>query len=108
MKREKKFAIVLVTTPDLKVARKLAKVILTSRLAACASLVPKIESHYWWQGKLETSAEVLMILKTTRSRLKKLENCVLENHPYDTPEFLAFSVVAGNKKYLDWMARSVG
>ena len=97
----------LVTAPDLKVARKLAKIILNSRLAACANLLPKIESHYWWQGKLETSAEVLMILKTSRSRLKKLEKCVLENHPYDTPEFIVLKLDSGTKRYLDWIDDSV-
>lgn len=99
--------IALVTAPDLKVARKLAKIILQSRLAACANLVPKIESHYWWQGKLQHSAEVLMILKTTAPRIRALEKCVLENHPYDTPEFIVLPIAAGNKKYLDWISDSV-
>lgn len=101
------FVIALVTAPDLKVARKLSKIILTSRLAACANLVPKIESHYWWKGKLETADEVLMILKTTRSRLRKLEKCVLENHPYDTPEFSVLKLDGGTKRYLEWIGDSV-
>jgi uncharacterized protein involved in tolerance to divalent cations len=64
MKPAAKFAIVLVTAPDLKTARALAKAALSARLIACANLVPKIESHYRWQGKIESSAEVLLILKT--------------------------------------------
>jgi periplasmic divalent cation tolerance protein len=99
--------VALVTTPDLKTARKLAKIILRSRLAACANLVPKIESHYWWNGKLEKSAEVLMILKTTCARLPELQKAVLENHPYVTPEFIVLPIVSGSKKYLDWVAESV-
>lgn len=101
------FLIALVTAPNLKAARKLAKIILQSHLAACANLVPKIESHYWWNGKLEESAEVLMILKTTQAHLAKLEKCVLENHPYDTPEFVVLQIASANKNYLDWILDSV-
>ena len=104
MKSAAKFAIVLVTAPDLKIARALAKAALQARLIACANLVPKIESHYWWQGKIESSAEVLLVLKTQKSRLAALEKLVLAQHPYDTPEFLVLPLVAGSKKYLDWLA----
>ena len=67
MKAARNFAIVLVTAPDLKTARALARAALGARLAACANLVPKLESHYWWQGKLERSNEALILFKTTRS-----------------------------------------
>jgi len=101
-----KFAVVLVTAPDLKTARALAKSALQAQLIACANLVPKIESHYRWQGKLETSAEVLLILKTTNSKLPALEKLILARHPYDTPEFVVLPIAAGNKKYLAWLAAS--
>ena len=104
MKSAAKFAIVLVTAPDLKIARALAKAALQAKLIACANLVPKIESHYWWQGKIESSAEVLLVLKTQKSRLAALEKLVLAQHPYDTPEFLVLPLVAGSEKYLDWLA----
>ncbi|HAO79834.1 MAG TPA: divalent-cation tolerance protein CutA [Verrucomicrobia subdivision 3 bacterium] len=104
MKPAAKFAIVLVTAPDLKIARALAKAALQAKLIACANLVPKIESHYWWQEKIESSAEVLLILKTQKSRLAALEKLVLAQHPYDTPEFLVLPLVAGSKKYLAWLA----
>ena len=98
------YSVVLVTAPDLKMARALAKSALSARLIACANLVPKIESHYRWQGKIESGAEVLLILKTQKSKLAALEKLVLAKHPYDTPEFLVLPVSAGNKKYLDWLA----
>ena len=107
MKPATKFAIVLVTAPDLKMARALAKAALSARLIACANLVPKIESHYRWQGKIESGAEVLLILKTQKSKLAALEKLVLAKHPYDTPEFLVLPVSAGGKKYLDWLAGSL-
>jgi periplasmic divalent cation tolerance protein len=106
MKSATSFAIALVTAPDLKTARALAKAALSARLIACANLVPKIESHYWWQGKIESGAEVLLILKTQKSKLAALEKLVLARHPYDTPEFLVLPVSAGNKKYLGWLAAS--
>ena len=101
------FRVVLVTAPDLKTARVLAKTALTAKLVACANLVPKIESHYWWQGKLEASAEVLIVFKTTRAKLAALEKLVVSKHPYDTPEFIALPLTEGNAKYLDWLAASV-
>ncbi|HEY1716686.1 MAG TPA: divalent-cation tolerance protein CutA [Verrucomicrobiae bacterium] len=107
MKPAAKFSIVLVTAPDLKTARALAKAALQARLIACANLIPKIESHYRWQGKIESSAEVLIILKTQKSKLPALEKLILANHPYATPEFLVLPLSAGNKKYLDWLAASL-
>jgi periplasmic divalent cation tolerance protein len=104
MKPATKFAIVLVTTPNLKTARALAKSALQARLIACANLVSKIESHYWWQEKIESGTEVLLILKTQKSKLSALEKLILAKHPYDTPEFLVLPLSAGNKRYLDWLA----
>ena len=107
MKSATKFAIVLVTAPDLKTGRALAKAALKARLIACANLVPKIESHYWWRGKIELDAEVLLILKTRKTKLAALEKLVLAQHPYDTPEFLVLPLSAGNEKYLGWLATVV-
>ena len=106
MKSAAKFSIVLVTAPDLKTARALVKAALSARLIACANLIPKIESHYWWQGKIESGAEVLLVLKTQKSKLAALEKLILARHPYDTPEFLVLPLSAGNKKYLDWLAQN--
>ena len=98
---------VLVTAPKLITARVLAKTALKARLVACANLIPRIESHYWWQGKIESSAEVLIIFKTTQSKLKVLEKLIIAKHPYDTPEFVVLPITAGNKRYLDWVSASV-
>jgi periplasmic divalent cation tolerance protein len=103
MKPAARFALVLVTAPDLKTARALARAALSARLIACANLVPKIESHYWWQGKIESGTEVLLVLKTQKSRLAALEKLILAQHPYDTPEFLVLPVSTGSQKYLGWL-----
>lgn len=100
------FNIVLVTAPDLKTARRLARAALTARLIACANLIPKIESHYRWQGKLEQSAEVLMVMKTTRARVAALEKLIVDRHPYDTPEFVVLPLSGGARKYLAWLDAS--
>ena len=98
------FAVVLVTAPDMALARLLAKAALEAKLAACANIVPAVESHYWWKGKLESSDEVLLIFKTRQQLLPKLERAVREIHPYDTPEFVALPLTAGSRKYLAWLA----
>jgi len=95
-----------VTAPDMRVARKLAGAALKARLVACANLAPGIESHYWWEGKIEMGTEVLMILKTKTERLATLEKLIIAKHPYDTPEFLVLSLSRGNKRYLDWIEKS--
>lgn len=100
------FKIVLVTTPDLKTARRLARAALAARLIACANLIPKVESHYRWQGKLERSAEVLMVMKTTLARVAALEKLILAKHPYDTPEFVVLKLAGGAKRYLAWLSES--
>jgi periplasmic divalent cation tolerance protein len=102
-----RFAVVLVTAPDLRAARKLARAALQARLIACANLVPRIESHYWWQGKIQSGDEILLILKTTKSRLSALEKLIISKHPYDTPEFLVLEVKAGNRRYLAWLEASL-
>ena len=107
MMAAKSYSVVLVTAPDLKTARRLAKAALTKRLVACANLIPKLESHYWWRGKIETGAEVLMLLKTAGSKLAAVEKLVLAEHPYDTPEFIVIPISRGSKRYLDWIAQSV-
>src|SRR6185369_15257012 len=107
MKSAAKFSIVLVTAPNLKTARTLSQGALAQRLVACANLVPRIESHYWWQGKIESGVEVLIVFKTTRTKLRALEKFIIANHPYDTPEFLALSISAGTDRYLDWLLASV-
>jgi len=107
MKTADAFSLVLVTAPDLKTARSLARLALTARLIACANLVPKIESHYWWQGKIESGREVLLILKTQKSKLAALEKLILAAHPCETPEFVALPMAKGSHAYLQWLTEAM-
>jgi periplasmic divalent cation tolerance protein len=99
--------IALVSVPDVKTGRQLAQAALENRLAACANILPKLESHYWWQGKLESSPECLILFKTTSQKLAALEDLILDQHPYDTPEFVVIPILAGSSAYLNWLTASV-
>lgn len=106
MSSSKQGLVVLVTAPDRPTARRLAKAALRSKLAACANLMPGLESHYWWEGKIEHSAEVLILFKTTRRNQRALEQLVLKEHPYDTPEFVVLNIERANRRYLAWWLES--
>jgi periplasmic divalent cation tolerance protein len=106
MKSRTGFYVVLVTAPDLETARALAKAALELRLAACANIIPNLESHYWWDGKLDSSSELLLLFKTEGKCLAALERTILGKHPYDTPEFIALPIVSGTEKYLKWLGES--
>lgn len=107
MKRKPEFVAVLVTAPDLKTARKLARAALAARLIACANLMPRVESHYWWEGKIAAAKEVMLLMKTTAARLAALEKLIVARHPYDTPELVALPIARGNRRYLDWVREAV-
>jgi periplasmic divalent cation tolerance protein len=100
------FRVVLVTAPDRDSARRLAFEALQARLVACANLIPGVESHFWWQGKIDTSEEVIIVFKTTVGCLEALEKTILAHHPYDVPEFIVLRILRGNKKYLKWIDES--
>ncbi|RME90991.1 MAG: divalent-cation tolerance protein CutA [Verrucomicrobia bacterium] len=101
------FCVVLVTAPNLDAARLLARKAVEGRLAACVNIVPAIESHYWWEGKVHHDPESLLLIKTTRDRLAALEEVLLAAHPYDTPEIVALPMAEGTPRYLAWLADSV-
>jgi periplasmic divalent cation tolerance protein len=107
VKKSNQVRIILVTAPNKKVARKLARTALESRLIACANLIPALESHYWWEDKIESGSEVLLLLKTTARNLSALEKLILESHPYDTAEFVAIRPDSVTPRYLQWWLDSV-
>ena len=107
MKAARNVRLVLVTAPDRKTARALARVALASHLVACANLIPGIESHYWWKRKLERSREILILFKTTRNKIAALEKLVLKHHPYDTAEFISLPLDSSTPRYLEWLVASV-
>ncbi len=107
MKPPEKIVLVLVTAPSTKAGRAIARAALENRLVACVNIIPRLESHYWWQGKIEFGNEVLLVLKTTIRKLAALERVVLANHPYETPEFVAVPIAKINKRYATWLVESI-
>ena len=99
--------VVLVTCPTRALARRLARTLVTRRLAACVNVVPGVESTFQWQGKIDRCREVLLIIKTTPPRLAALRRAVLSLHPYDVPEVIALPLVDGHPPYLAWVRRAV-
>ena len=98
--------IVLVTAKDNKEAAKIAQDLLTSRLIACANIVGGVQSLFWWQGKIDASKEVLLILKTKKVLFKKVEARVKSLHSYQNPEIVALPIIAGSDDYLKWINSS--
>lgn len=101
------FSICLVTAPGLEEARELARRALEARLCACVNLVPSIESHYWWEGQIETSQEVLLIFKTRSEGVAAMVEAIRGWHSYAVPEVISLSVEGGNPDYLGWLAAEV-
>lgn len=100
------YSVIYVTSPSAEVSQKLATGLLESKLVACVNVVPGVTSHYWWQGKIESSTEQLLMLKTRSSLFPLVADFVKQNHPYETPEIVQLPIEQGNKAYLDWISTS--
>jgi periplasmic divalent cation tolerance protein len=100
--------IVLTTAGSPGEASRIGRTLVAERLAACATLIPAVESIYEWQGKTEMATETLLLLKTDAERIPALESRLHALHSYDTPEFLVIDVAAGSAKYLEWMQSVMG
>ena len=99
---------VLVTCGSRAEAQRIAREIVSQRLAACANLLETpVQSVYRWKGKIEKAREFLLLIKTSGRRLPALEAEVRRLHSYDVPEFIALPIVAGSRKYLAWLADCV-
>lgn len=93
----------LCTCPDKEVAEKLACMLIEENLAACVNLLPGIESVYRWDGNIERSQEVLLLIKSSRELFPSLEAFIKEKHPYDVPELIALKAKEVSEHYLAWM-----
>ena len=96
--------VVLVTAPGRDVALDLARALVRERLVACVNVVPGVTSVYQWEGAVEESEEVLLVVKTTAGRLAELERRVIELHPYDVPEFVALAPEHVEPRYARWLS----
>jgi periplasmic divalent cation tolerance protein len=100
--------IVLCTCGSEGEAVKIARYLVEHQLAACANIVPHIQSIYRWQGKVESSHEWLLLIKTTAEKFDSVRDVIREQHSYDLPECAAIAIEDGSAEYLDWIGDSVG
>lgn len=99
--------IVLSTAGSEEEARKIARYLVERQVAACVNIVPRIESIYRWQGKIESSREWLLLIKTTAANFSQVRDAIGDLHSYDVPECIALSIEDGSADYLRWIEESV-
>ncbi len=97
------YSLALVSCPDVDTAATIGRTVVKERLAACATVIPGVESIYWWEEKVKESREALLLLKTRSSLFKRLEKVIAANHPYSVPEILSFKIEEGYTPYLKWI-----
>lgn len=101
--RNQACSVIYVTCPSTEEARKIGYALVEQKLAACANVLPGMESCYRWQGKIETANEAILILKTGKGRVAEVVARVGELHSYSVPCVVELPVLSGNPAYLDWI-----
>jgi periplasmic divalent cation tolerance protein len=95
--------VILVTVANQEEAVRIGEGVVKAKLAACANIIPRIQSIYRWKGKVVKSQEFLLILKSSKARYSELEKAIKTMHTYETPEIIAWPVKKGLDGYLRWV-----
>ena len=95
------------TAPNLNEGKKIARIIVENKIAACVNIIPSMHSIYRWKGNIEEDAECLLIIKTTNKRSDKLVELIKKLHPYEVPECVGFKIEKGMQEYLDWIVKEI-
>ena len=104
---EHSYLIIFITTPTPEEAQRIAKVLLEQKRVACVNIVSGVSSLFWWQGRIDSAQENLLIAKTEPSQLTELVALVKELHSYDVPEVIAIPIIGGNQDYLQWLGNEM-
>ena len=96
----------LSTFPDAETARRISNQLVTERVAACANILPSVESIYRWKEKVETANETLVFFKLSQDRQAAFQEKLRSLHPYEVPELIFVQVADGLPEYLRWVAES--
>jgi periplasmic divalent cation tolerance protein len=99
--------VILITCVNKAEANRISKRLIRQRLIACVNLVEKIKSVFWWQERIDSATEVLLIAKSKKSLIRKIVKQVKSLHSYKVPEVIAFPIIAGNKDYINWINESI-
>lgn len=99
--------VIFITAGTDEEAHRIANMLLNQRKAACVNILPKIRSLFWWQDKLDSAQESLLMVKTRVSLLNEIVRLVKEIHSYDVPEVIALPIIGGNPDYLEWIGKEV-
>lgn len=99
--------IALTTCADDETSRRIAETLVGERLATCVNRIRDVRSTYYWDGRLQDDSEVLLVIKTTESRLPALQERLKAIHPYELPELVVIPVIGGNEAYLQWVREGV-
>jgi periplasmic divalent cation tolerance protein len=92
------------TFPEIETARRIAQQLVTENLAACANIIPAVESIYRWQDKIENAQEILVFFKTTAARYAAFQDRLKSLHPYEVPEIICLRIADGLPEYLRWVS----
>ena len=101
----KDILVVMVTAANQEEAAKISDQAVRSRQAACATIIPMVHSTYWWEGKLMSDQESMVLLKTTADKFQALQETIQRMHSYKVPEIIAIPVANGLPQYLEWVQR---
>lgn len=101
------YIVLLITTATAEEAQRISRVLLEQKKVACVNIVPRVNSLFWWQDKLDSAEESLLIVKTKASLLSEIVSLVKEIHSYDIPELIALPIIGGNQDYLEWIQKEV-
>ena len=92
------------TFPEIETARRIARQLVTEKLAACANIIPAVESIYRWQDKIENAQETFVFFKTTAARYAAFQDRLKALHPYEVPEIICLGIADGLPEYLRWVS----
>ena len=101
-----KILLALSTFPDAETARRISKQLVTEKFAACANILPSVESIYRWKEKIETGNETFVFFKLSEDRQAAFQEKLRSLHPYEVPEIIFVPVANGLPDYLRWVAES--
>ena len=103
MMKETDKIVALITTSSEEEARKIAELLVNGTKAACVNIVPAVDSVFWWEDKLDSARESLLLVKTKASLFPEIVELVKRMHSYEVPEIIALPIIAGSEDYLKWL-----